>query len=517
MPETDNSISLKYDFESIKEIDYPHLTIKQLSESVDTNNPTDLLKYIKDNKIIIDTSESENEASDIALVFDAFLLTATKSLPVLASAKGEIKSKFEKDFNENPEFFEERINENGEFEIYYRKPLVLEDAFTKLASSVKDIYIYSPKAINALSTVNGLSSLPKKNEQNRKYLFSQTTSLPILNYSYFGNATLLGYAMSLTFLVKTSKGYHSIYSLIEDNANLVSDIMNKGMLSEISKDFTNQLVDDLKAKQDIEKESEEPVNNLLKQIYFPINTKEDHLLVIVNHAGLRKGISQYMTLLRNSSFYYNGKELDKNKIHKIRIPTRGMNVGGAQPQNSGEVLNSIGGNLRMLSADAPTRLRMEKDKISNYQLANLMKTKNIFSLIHNRYFIIKNNDKKKRNHHLKMIFSKYVNQNMHTKKAREIALKEIAYKMLFPVFNAINNRDSFEDVIEKMPPEMQKMISPDIYKGSITSENYDTLVDMAYKEISKHLFIKIDNEFQMLDSESINVLKKQIEKILRKV
>ena len=106
---------------------------------------------------------------------------------------------------------------------------------------------------------------------------------------------------------------------------------------------------------------------------------------------------------------------------------------------------------------------------------------------------------------------------MHTKKAREIALKEIAYKMLFPVFNAINNRDSFEDVIEKMPPEMQKMISPDIYKGSITSENYDTLVDMAYKEISKHLFIKIDNEFQMLDSESINVLKKQIEKILRKV
>ena len=273
MPETDNSISLKYDFESIKEIDYPHLTIKQLSESVDTNNPTDVLKYIKDNKIIIDTSESENEASDIALVFDAFLLTATKSLPVLASAKGEIKSKFEKDFNENPEFFEERINENGEFEIYYRKPLVLEDAFTKLASSVKDIYIYSPKAINALSTVNGLSSLPKKNEQNRKYLFSQTTSLPILNYSYFGNATLLGYAMSLTFLVKTSKGYHSIYSLIEDNANLVSDIMNKGMLSEISKDFTNQLVDDLKAKQDIEKEEAETIKKEVEEVGGKVEIK----------------------------------------------------------------------------------------------------------------------------------------------------------------------------------------------------------------------------------------------------
>lgn len=517
MLENDNSISLKHDFEKIKNINYLHETMNEISQKIDVNNIPDLLEYIKDNKIIIDTSNSLSEASDIAIIFDAYLLTATKSLPVLATNKGELKNKFLKDFEKTPEFFKEHITEEGELEIYFRKPLDINDAFLKLSSSIKDIYTYSPKAINALATVSGLSVLPEKNESNEKYLFSQTTNLPILNYSYYGNATLLGYAMSLTFLIKTSRGYQSIYSLIEENADLLSAILSKSMLSEMTEDFIKQLHEDLSSKKDKYFIDKTPINNLLKQIYFPINNKEDHLLVIMNHAGLRKGFSQYMTLLRNSSFYYNGKELDKNKIHKIRIPTRGMNVGGAQPQNSGEVLNSIGGNLRMLSSDAPRQLKKNQGMISTHQLANLVKTKNIFSLIHNRYFIIKKNDKKKRNHHLKIIFSNYANKNMHTKKAREIALKEIAYKMLYPVIGAVNNRDVFEEVVDKMIPEMRKMISPDIYKGSITAENYDTLVDLAYKEISKRLVIKIDNEVQIIDSESISVLKKQIEKILREI
>lgn len=142
-----------------------------------------------------------------------------------------------------------------------------------------------------------------------------------------------------------------------------------------------------------------------------------------------------------------------------------MNVGGAQPQNSGEILNSIGGNLRMLMADAPQKLTVDSSKINPHQLLRIEKSKNIFSIIHNRYFIIKRDDKKKRNHHLMKIFSQHVSKNMHTKKAREIALREIAYKMLYPIFVAINNRDVLEDSIKEMSSKMQKLISPDVYKG----------------------------------------------------
>lgn len=234
-------------------------------------------------------------------------MVATKTLLVVASKDGELKSGYIKKYESEPENFSIRESEDGEVEWYYSKPLDVETYTSKLLSSVKDIYTYSPKAMNAMATVEGLSASPDITDENKHFLFSKTTNLPVLKHSYFGNASLLGYAMSLTFIVKTSEGYGSIYSLVENNKGLVRDIFEKSILNEYACDITDVLDQDMENKNSFEHQSNVTVNNLLKQIYFPVNNREHHLLVIMNHPGLRKCFSQYMTLLRDSSFYYQGR------------------------------------------------------------------------------------------------------------------------------------------------------------------------------------------------------------------
>lgn len=41
----------------------------------------------------------------------------------------------------------------------------------------------------------------------------------------------------------------------------------------------------------------------------------------------------------------------------------------------------------------------------------------------------------------------------------------------------------------------------------MTADDYNNLADEAYKEISKKMVIKIDNEVQILDSESVDIMK----------
>lgn len=72
MSEEDNGISLKYDFENINKINYPHLSVRELIDIVGNEEPPEILKYIRENKLIIDTSQSVSESADLAFIFNAF-------------------------------------------------------------------------------------------------------------------------------------------------------------------------------------------------------------------------------------------------------------------------------------------------------------------------------------------------------------------------------------------------------------------------------------------------------------
>ena len=511
----DSSVSIKHDFEKMKEIGYRHLGIDEIAQDIDIYNEksSDFVEYIKEEKIIIDTSKEEDEESVIAHIFNSLILKSTKSTEKKVFSKNKFAKGYDVKFKREPQFFEERHEEDGSLIMMYRRPFVKEEAFEKIIKAIHDIYTYSPKAISALSTVEGLSESPDKNKSNENYMFSQTTKLPLMNYSIFSNADIGGYGAPLTTIMKTSKGYHSLYSLTELHPELALSILKKTKLSDFADKIVKEILADLESKRSVEKKDENTVSHLLKQIYFPVNNKEDHLIVIVNHIGFRKAISDYMMFLKNSSLYYVGR----SKANKIRIPTRTICIGGANPINSGEVMASLSGKLRTLYADAPKKHTVNSNTLSPSQLEKLYRTKNVFSLVSYLHINISTDDAEKRNFHILKLFSDNGKNNKYTKDFKEVVLRELAYKMLYPVFKAVSNKDAYQDLLPDMSEDMQKLIAPDVYKGSMSSKEYRSLADMAYEQMSQSLVIKIDGEIQMLDDNIVDVLKKQIEKIMRDI
>lgn len=473
------------DYGSLVKLNYEKITLLDLSHKVNVNDVEKVIDYLKKNKAIVSLSEN-NLLEDISFMFNINLVRA------LTNPK-------DKTYYEN--FLLNRCESLN----------IDSDAiFKKIESAIPNIVIYSPKLSHTSANVEGPFSFP--NQKHKNFFYSATTKFPVQQYNYVGNAAYNGFGMCFTMLFEYKNEYFSLFGK-SNSMEFVEKVLEKTIIKDKAKEIAILLKNIFNDKHENKEIFNVNVSPLIKQIYFPISSNEDNLLLILNNGGLRKGMSHYLSIKRNF-FVKPGKKSEEKVISSIRIPTRNMNMGGSNAQNIGEVLSSVSGNLRMLRSDAPSFTgRMG---IRPNQIEKIKNTKNIFSIIQQTKKIINSKDEDKKNFEIKRVIENDLRNNKSSKIFKKIVVGNLCKEMLSPIFNAISFSEAFEEYSESFSESQKKFVFPNIYKGSITSEDYDILTNEASRVIRSKLVIVLNKEVIMFDKEFSDLITQETKNILRR-
>lgn len=359
----------------------------------------------------------------------------------------------------------------------------------KICTAALSISPYPLKLMNANGDAEqGLSVFPEAVEAPG--LYSQNTRVNFKRFSYAGNAVLIAYGKAITENILTQEGLTSFYEIAGEAPERAKSILKKSALRDHRDDLASRLAEIYAEKR--QQHITCPVDQTLKQIHFPVNkgTGDYHLLSIVNHGGLRKGLSDYMTLSRSEAL----TKVGKTEIVNLRYPTHKMKVGGTNSQNSGEIINGMGGVVRMLTSIPPTYRK--PNGISEGRLSAVASKGNIFQLMAKRRVTL---DDPAKPFHGRLLDVLTTN-NLRNRTVVKRVFADLLRDVMSPVLSVVDNIDTQdEDFFSEMPLSMRKWLDPDRFPGSLTADDYRELTDLCLDQFFKKVNIVKGGEPHLLN------------------
>lgn len=446
------------DTESLRGLDYPCVSLADL---LSAKNPE---KMMKDTKAYVSVADEANEERAIARYFDFQLGLVVKS--------GKVD------------------------------PGVIVG---NLCSAAISISSYPVKMMNANGDAeSGLSVFPEAVKVPGMY--SQNTHVSLKRFSYAGNAGLIKYGKVLTGNLLTRHGLTSLYEIVGQTPDHAKAILFHSVLC----DQVDALVDSIATIYASKRQQhrEKPVDQTLKQIHFTVDRRAGthHLLSIVSHGGLRKGMSDYMTLSRAATLTHDGER----EIVNLRYPEHKMKVGGTNSVNSGEIISGMGGVVRMLTATPPTYRKASG--ISEGRLAAAATKGNVFQLMAKRRIKLDDPDKPFHGRLLDVLTT----NNLRNRTLVKRVFADLLLEVMSPVLALADHIETQDDAFfAEMPLAMRKWLDADRFPGSLTADDYRQLTEMCLDQFFKKVNVVRQNEPVLFNDLMTGHLKDAITTFLR--
>lgn len=372
-----------------------------------------------------------------------------------------------------------------------------------ILNNLQSISIYSGRIMNATSSANSINHF---SPNILKGLTTNTSKNKKITYHYVGNAKYISLMKCFTKNYLYKNNFISFYELSITNEELFKNALKTiGFSEEFLLAFSE------KAKENINRYKKDSIDPTIKQIFVPISQDKYNIIGIINSGRLIHSLSQEVWDIRRN-------ELKEKRISTINIP-----VGGTQPQNAGEMINNLNGQVITLYCPPPSKIKENKDFSNFKKLEKVEKTGNIFSIIKNKRFYISGKEENKGKDIRSFLYSvnRYENapENMKTEKG----VYESCIYLLESYLDEVENFQSEiilqlkddDEVFTNMESNMRKFIAPWLFKGSIDAEGYRDLSKTFLNEVLKKLSLKKDKESYIMSDRIMKNMEKASIEILR--
>lgn len=354
-----------------------------------------------------------------------------------------------------------------------------EDAAKKTVLSLKGISSHPFKLINPSAPARGI--VAPDTRVSAPGLFSGTADMMFKQFSYNGDAKYYGYGKMLTDNILTREDRTSLFEMAGSSERRFRAIIEKTTLLQGHEELV------IKAAIDAyhhltEGAGARSLNPYIKQIHFPVRTTEHHLLAIVNHGGLRIGMSDYLKHSERQNIEGTGKSRTRN----LWYPSSEISIGGRNPQNAGEATASLVGRIRLLSAEPP-RYQAPREIPPRF-LSAIEREGSPFVLIRKRRIHL---DRKGDTFYRRLARAD-ATRNQRARAQTKAVFGSIVRDVMAPVDEFLQDVEQQEDALfNEMTPAMKKWVDAQRFPGSISASEYRELAASCRKMIFKKVnFIK---------------------------
>lgn len=354
-----------------------------------------------------------------------------------------------------------------------------EDAAKKTVLSLKGISSHPFKLVNASAPARGV--VASGTRVSVPGLFSGTAHMMFKQFSYNGDAKYYGYGKMLTDNILTREGRTSLFEMAGRSERRFRAIIEKTALLQGHEEFVIEA--SLDAYHHLtEGAGEKSLNPYIKQIHFPVGSTEHHLLAIVNHGGLRKGMSDYL----KHSEMQSAEGTGNSKTRNLWYPTSEISIGGRNPQNAGEATASLVGRIRLLSAEPP-RYQAPRE-VPPRVLSAIEREGSPFVLIRKRRIHL---DRKGDTFYRRLARTD-ATSNQRARAQTKAVFGSIVRDVMEPVNKFLQDVEQHEDALfNEMTPATRKWVDAQRFPGSISASEYRELATLCRKMIFKKVnFIK---------------------------